>query len=275
MLLPTTVPGVVDPHTARLLQPRWARARTALSIALLACPWAIMALCVIAAAIVGATGGSVMWSVVAAVGAGVPAVVLAGSVHRLLFHPPRWVRSAAVGCGTQLVLGVLPAVGAAASAEGAGAMVAVVVLPLSLTAVVVAVVSASRAMRTLLTPVSWELGATPFTVALRARLHDTGMLTGEVSLGTWGIAWTARRHRAVGRGAVAFHAVREAHATTLPDTAGPTPWLSLSDGSTARMTPGPVVVLDTESGTVTLPVDDPRLFVAMLNARLAVRNDAW
>ncbi|MGW9478282.1 hypothetical protein ACWGRK_08950 [Saccharomonospora azurea] len=275
MVLPTTVPGVTDRRAAELLQPRWTRARRALSTALVACPWAIVASCVIAAVVAGATGGSAAWSGVAAVGAAVPAVVLSVGARKLLFHPPRWVRSAVLGCGAQVLLGVLPAVGAAASAGGAGAAVATAVLVLALVAAVVAVSSASRAMRTLLTPVSWELGATPFTVAVRARLHDPGMLTGSVSVGTRGVEWAARRHRAVGQGGVPFDTIRDARPTMLPDTAGPTPWLSLSDGSTAYLTPGPAVLLDTGSGTVTLPVDDPQLFVALLHARVAAwRSDA-
>jgi hypothetical protein len=145
-----------------------------------------------------------------------------------------------------------------------------VVLVVSLGVVVAAVALASRAVRTLLTPVSWELGATPFTVALRARLHDTGMLTGSVSLGTQSIEWAARQYRAVGHASVPFHAVRDVRPTTLPSTAGPMPWLRLSDGSTACATPGPAVLVDTDSGAVTLPVDDPALVVAMLHARLAL-----
>lgn len=51
MVLPTTVPGVTDRRAAELLQPRWTRARRALSTALVACPWAIVASCVIAAVV--------------------------------------------------------------------------------------------------------------------------------------------------------------------------------------------------------------------------------
>ncbi len=255
MLVPTTMPGVADPQAAALLQPRWDRARGLLLTALAGCPWAIVVLCVLAAVLTGATDGFKAW--------------LIPRVRGLVHEPPRWVRAAFFTGGAQLLLGVFPVVGVAAGSGGAGAAVATVVLVLALAAVTLAVSFARRAMSTLLTPVSPELGATPFTVAVRARLRDTGLVSGSVSIGRTGLEWTARRHRAVGHDRLLFSELRDVQPTVLPEAAGPVPWLMLSDGSAVQATPGPAVLLHTPSRTVLLPVDEPHVFARLLSVRVS------
>ncbi|WP_298180714.1 hypothetical protein [Saccharomonospora sp.] len=271
MLVPTTMPGVTDPQAAALLQPRWARARGSLLTALAGCPWTIVALCVLALVVTVAVDGFAVWPVLPVVGAVVPAVLALASVRGLVSEPPRWVRAAFLTGGVQLLLGVFPAVGFATNAGGAGAVTATVVLVLALAAVALGVFFARRAMQALLTPVSRELGATPFTVAVRARLHDTGLVSGSVSIGRAGLEWAARRHRATGHGHLSFSELRDVVPTMLPGTSGPVPWLALSDGSVAQAVPGPAVLLRTSSQDVLLPVDEPHVFVELLSVRVA----AW
>lgn len=271
MLVPTTMPGVADPQAAALLQPRWDRARGLLLTALAGCPWAIVVLCVLAAVLTGATDGFTAWLIPPMAGSILPAVIALAGVRGLVHEPPRWVRAAFFTGGAQLLLGVFPVVGVAAGSGGAGAAVATVVLVLALAAVTLAVSFARRAMSTLLTPVSPELGATPFTVAVRARLRDTGLVSGSVSIGRTGLEWTARRHRAVGHDRLLFSELRDVQPTVLPEAAGPVPWLMLSDGSAVQATPGPAVLLHTPSRTVLLPVDEPHVFARLLSVRVS----AW
>lgn len=273
MLVPATVPGVTDPGAAHLLQPRWNRARRYLMTALAGCPWAIAVLCACVLVVAGATSGFAWWSVVAVIGSVLPAAVALGSIRAMVYEPPKWIRVAVLSGGCQLLLGVFPAVGIAVSAGGAAASVGTAAFVLSLAAVALGVFAATRAMRALLTPVSLELGATPFTIAVRARLHDTGLVSGSVSITQDSVVLAARRHRATGRGVVHFRDVRDAQPTTLSGTR-PSPWLTLWDGSAVQAMPGPAVSLSTSSGNVMLPVDDPQLFLGLLSARIGTWRGA-
>lgn len=268
MLVPATVPGVVDRRAAQLLQSRWTRARGYLLTAIAVCPVGIVLLCASMLVPAGAVSGFAWWLLLPVIGSALPAAAMLAGTRGMMYEPPRWVRAAALTGGCQLLLGVFPAVGLAVGAGGAAAVAATVVFVLALAMVALGVFSAVRAMRTLLSPVSPALGAAPFTVALRARVADTGLLSGSVSIARDGVEWAARRHRATGHGAAPFDRLRGARPASLPGTTEPVPWLRLSDGSVACATPGPAVLLTTDSGDVLLPVDDPQLFVELLNARV-------
>lgn len=273
VLIPVAVPVTRGHHAGGQLRSRWSRTRGLLLFALIASPWALVVLCAGAVTTAAAVGGFTAWLPVPVLLSAAVAVAILATTGRLVFEPPRWARVAALAGGGQLVLGVFPAVGLAVGAGGVATTVATAVLVLSLVVVVTGVVVAARAMRTLLTPVSPELGATPFTVTLRARLHDTGLVSGSVSVSSQGIEWAARRHRAVGAGSVHFRDLRDARPTTVAGTAA-VGWLSLSDGTAAHALPGPGVLLDIGSTTVLLPVDDPELFVALLSSRVAAWRSA-
>ncbi|WP_007024257.1 hypothetical protein [Saccharomonospora iraqiensis] len=271
MIVPETVPGVADESVAQELRPRWTRARRSLVTASVVCPVALAVLCTGLVLLTGVLDGFAWWFALPVVGVGIPVVLVLGGLRRMVFEPPRWVRTAAL-CGMgQLLLGVFPAVGVAVRPGGVLAAVATVVFVVSLTLVVAGVVAARKALRTLLTPLSPALGASPFTVAVRPRLHDTGLRSGSISITRDGVEWAARRHRATGHGSLPFSRIRSMRPTVLPDAAGPAPWLGLSDGTTADATPGPAAALDTDAGPVLLPVDDPRLVLDLLGVRIATR----
>jgi hypothetical protein len=273
MLIPATIPGIAPWRTDHPpLQARWVRARGYLVTALMACPLMSVLLCGVLLVMASARPGVTAWVLLPLLGAALPGAILVGSIRSMIFHPPRWARAAML-CGChQLLLGGIPAVGFAAGDSGVGAMT---VLVLQAVVVGISVYCAVRAHRALLTPLGPELGAIPFTVAFRPRFADPTMLSGSVSVGADRVDWTARRHRGrsrvSGHGSVMFAQLRGARSTVLPREPAPVPWIRLSNGEVVCTSPGPVVLLGTDTGEWMLPVNDAALFVELLNRRI----DLW
>ncbi len=221
--------------------------------------------------------GVAWWLVLPVLGTALPAVILLGSLRSLRYEPPRWGRAAFLAGGCQLLLGGIPAVGMAMNAGTTLATVgASVVFLLQLTLLVLGFVFAHRAHRVLLFPPCPELGATPFTVAFRARIADLGLFSGSVAIAGDRVEWSARRHKGRGGptayGSLPFDRLRGARPTMLPDTGQRIPWLRLSDDSAVHTSAGPAVLLASDAGEWMLPVPDAEVFVHLLRWRVSRRT---
>lgn len=279
-LVPSLLPGVADRHVAHVLQPRWSRARSLLLAGLIACPVLFALSCVL---LVGTavSAGLVWWLVLPLLGSGIPAVVVALRLHRLILEPHRWLPSAFLVCGVQLLLGGIPATGMAFGAvSGTASAVVTGTFVTQWIVLALSCVFAYRASRTLLLPVCPELGSTSFTVAFRARLPITGdgLLSGSTRIRGDRVEWSARRHRGRGgptaEGHVTFDRIHSVRASVLPPSAQRIPWLRLSDGSTMYTSPGPVVLVGTDAGEWMFPIPDAGLFIEVLTRRITTWRGA-
>ncbi|GAB3478328.1 hypothetical protein FB471_5556 [Amycolatopsis cihanbeyliensis] len=260
-----------------MLRPRWARARSYLVAGLVVCPLMFVLTCLSMMSIAVAGRGVSWWLVLPVVGAALPAAIVLGSLRSLLYEPPRWGRAAFLTGGCQLLLGGIPGVGMAMNAGTALATTgASAVFLLQLALLVLGFVFAHRANRVLLSPPCPELGATPFTVAFRARIADLGLMSGSAVVAEDRVEWSARRHKGRGgptaHGSLTFARLRGARPTVLPDTGRWIPWLRLSDGSTVHASPGPAVLLASDTGEWMLPVTDAEQFVQLLHWRVNRRT---
>ncbi|SFB16401.1 hypothetical protein SAMN05216266_105308 [Amycolatopsis marina] len=275
--VPSLIPGVVDRHILHVLQPRWARARSYLLVALAGVPLLILLSSALLVA-VAAAHEFAWWLVLPLLGSALPALVLAARLSTLTLEPHRWLKAAFLTAGCQLLIGGIPAVGMAVNAGSGGASAAATVAFLAQWALLVlGCVFAYRASRVLLVPVCPELAATPFTVAFRARLPNIGdgLLSGSARVARDRVEWSARRHKGRGgptaEGQFTFEHVRAVRVSALPPATQHIPWLRLSDGSTMYTSPGPAVILSTDAGECMLPIADAGLFADLLNRRIA----AW
>ncbi|WP_116045639.1 hypothetical protein [Amycolatopsis palatopharyngis] len=275
--VPSLVPGVFDGQVLRVLQPRWAKARGYLLLALAGCPSLIALSSALMVTMAGAHEFA-WWLVLPLLGSALPAVVLAVRLSALTREPHLWLKAAFLTMACQQLLGGIPAVGMAVSAGSAGAStVATVAFLAQWGLLVLGCVFAYLASRALLLPVCPELAATPFTVAFRARLPITGdgLLSGSARVVRDRVEWSTRRHRGRGgptaAGQLTFDRIRAVRIAELPPATPRIPWLRLSDGSTMYTSPGPAVILATDLGEWMFPITDAGLFADLLNRRIA----AW
>ncbi|MCP2256987.1 hypothetical protein LX15_000670 [Streptoalloteichus tenebrarius] len=264
-LVPVSVPGPVDPDVVAVVSRRWTRARPLLWWSLLGVPALGVAATVILVLVRGWQRGSTSWW--ASLPAFAVVAPLVGNVvalrgDQLPWDTDRWGNRAARTGMLLALLGVGPAVGLVGG--GAWTWALVPAFP------VAAVVLAAVARRRLLVPLSPELGASAFTVALPLR----GVCQGRVVLAADRVSWAVWEPGGGGPAGeeIPLRAVRSARATVLPPEQPPLPWTSDRAGRPLFTDPGPAVLLSTTSGELLVPTDHALLLAELVGRRLLLRR---
>lgn len=267
--VPAMIPGVREPYTAGVLQPRWTRARALLIGGLVACPVGIVVVASAMVAIGGAVDGFRGWMVLAIAGSALPAFVLIVLVPRKVTEPQNWLFLAVLVGASQFLLGGIAAIAAIVPAAPAGSAVGMLLLA---TLIGTGCVLSHRAMKVLLWPLRPELGRTRFAIPLRARIKGPGLIVGTIVVARDGVEWRATSRGLVGRARawsrLGAEQIIGARPATLPANTVNHPWLRLSSGAMVTARPGPIMVLAARSGEYVFPVQDAVACAELLRQRI-------
>jgi hypothetical protein len=280
-LLPETTPAVVDPGADVVLRSRWASARRYL-LTSLAMPGLVGVACAVMLALAAADiDGGQGWLALLLLTAAAPPLVFGWWIRRTgVLDPAAWLRVAFLVAGVQLLIGVIPCLGVAATAAPGAEPVVGVLFGLTWVCAAVSVVAARRAQQALLSPIVPELGATALrlTVGLRFAITAPALISAHFRIDVDRVEWTARLHRGRGIGpyvhaGVRFADLHQVVPIVLPDQPALHLWLTLPNGTPLYAQPGPALLLRSTHGQWMVPVHDPIVLAAVIHRRWSTTSD--